>query len=62
MLMKIFSLIIFLVVLINLTACSPYIEWEEEVKLSDGRIIVVKQKKTRLQRHCGGVLADDKAT
>jgi len=31
--------------LINLAACSPYITWKEEVKLNDGRVIVVEQKK-----------------
>lgn len=30
---------------VNLAACSPYVSWKEEVKLSDGRIIVVEQKK-----------------
>ncbi|HEX3912704.1 MAG TPA: hypothetical protein VHW71_04290 [Steroidobacteraceae bacterium] len=29
----------------NLAACSPYVSWKEEVKLNDGRVIVVKQKR-----------------
>jgi hypothetical protein len=31
--------------LVNLAACSPYVSWKEEVKLNDGRVIVVEQKK-----------------
>lgn len=31
--------------LINLAACSPYTTWDEEVKLNDGRVIVVEQKR-----------------
>jgi hypothetical protein len=34
--------------LMNLAACSqdsPYVTWKEEVKLNDGRVIVVEQKK-----------------
>lgn len=30
--------------LLNLAACSPYVTWKEEVKLNDGRVIVVEQK------------------
>ena len=30
---------------LQLTACSKTVQWEEEVKLNDGRIIVVTQKK-----------------
>lgn len=30
---------------VALTACSKTVQWEEEVKLNDGRIIVVTQKK-----------------
>jgi hypothetical protein len=29
----------------NLAACSPYVSWKEEVKLNDGRVIVVEQRK-----------------
>jgi hypothetical protein len=31
--------------LVNLAACSPYVSWKEEVKLNDGRVIVVEQRK-----------------
>jgi hypothetical protein len=30
---------------VNLAACSPYDSWKEEVKLNDGRVIVVEQRK-----------------
>jgi hypothetical protein len=40
-----FSRGLFLACLCLLTACSNTVMWEEEVELSDGRIIVVTQKK-----------------
>jgi hypothetical protein len=35
-----------------LFGCSPYVTWQEEVKLNDGRVIVVEQKK-----RIGGLMA-----
>jgi hypothetical protein len=45
MLKKLILLIALTGCLMNLAACSPYVIWKEEVKLNDGRIIVVEQKK-----------------
>jgi hypothetical protein len=45
MLKKIILLISLTGCLMNLAACSPYVSWKEEVKLNDGRVIVVEQKK-----------------
>src|ERR1017187_6175079 len=45
MLRKIVLLIVTTGCLMNLAACSPYVTWKEEVKLNDGRVIVVEQKK-----------------
>ena len=44
---KIVQLIVISGCLMNLDACSfsPFVTWKEEVKLNDGRIIVVEQKK-----------------
>ena len=43
--LKITSLIIVSACLCGLAACTPYVSWQEEVKLNDGRTIVVEQKK-----------------
>jgi hypothetical protein len=45
MLKKLILLISLIGCLMNLAACSPYVTWKEEVKLNDGRVIVVEQKK-----------------
>jgi len=42
---KFILLVTILGCLMNLAACSPYVTWKEEVKLNDGRVIVVEQKK-----------------
>jgi hypothetical protein len=39
------QLVIVLGILMNLTACSNTFSWDEEVKLLDGRIITVQQKR-----------------
>jgi hypothetical protein len=41
---KFILLITILGCLMNLAACSPYVTWNEEVKLNDGRVIVVEQR------------------
>jgi len=45
MLKKFILRIFIFAVMANLAACSPYVEWKEEVNLSDGRVIVVEQKR-----------------
>ncbi len=45
MLKTFFQLIIVLGICMNITACSNTISWDEEVKLSDGRVITVQQKR-----------------
>ena len=42
---KFILLISILGCLMNLAACSPYVTWKEDVKINDGRVIVVEQKK-----------------
>ena len=39
------QILLFVVAVTQLTACSKTVEWKEEVKLNDGRVIVVTQKK-----------------
>jgi hypothetical protein len=45
MLKKLIFLFIFSGCLMNIAACSEFVSWKEEVKLNDGRVIVVEQKK-----------------
>ncbi len=45
MLKTFFQLVIVLGICMNISACSNTISWDEEVKLNDGRMIVVTQKK-----------------
>ena len=45
MLKTIVQLVIVLGICMNLTACSNTFSWDEEVKLLDGRVIVVQQKR-----------------
>jgi hypothetical protein len=54
MLKKLILLISLTGCLMNLAACSPYVTWKEEVKLNDGRVIVVEQKKLNQ----GGIARD----
>jgi hypothetical protein len=43
--------------LMNLTACSDTMTWQEEVKLNDGRVIVVSQKRQCEGGYTGGNMA-----
>lgn len=45
MLRTFFQLVIVLGICMNLAACSNTVSWDEEVKLNDGRMIVVTQKR-----------------
>jgi len=45
MIKKYAALFIFSGCLLNIAACSPFVMWKEEVKLNDGRVVVVEQKK-----------------
>jgi hypothetical protein len=45
LLKKPLQIFLFLIAMLQLTACSKTVEWKEEVKLNDGRVIVVTQKK-----------------
>ena len=42
---QIISVLMIFSCLINIAACSPFVVWKEEVKLNDGRVILVQQKK-----------------
>ena len=56
---KLFQLLLILVCTVCMTACaSSYVTWQEEVKLSDGRIIMVTQKKLCEGAYTGGNYAD----